>query len=275
MAHIAKRCNCRDPGTGRTLGTKCPHLAKRSHGAWWFRYEAPPGSDGKRRRPWAGPFDKKSEAEAEAKKRESSAASGVPVADGKMKFGVYLESIFLPVKKAKLKPSTYRSYEEAVRLYHRPGLGHLRLGDVREHHFEQLYAAAAQINNLPEGTKPSEMLRRLLAARATATWTRDGEDSPGLFVRRRVTPARIHRIHAVASSALGMAVKRKILAHNAATHVELPTATRRKPVVWTPARLETWKRTRRRAAPVMVWTPELAGRFLDFLVDVEERLYPL
>jgi hypothetical protein len=29
-----KRCYCKDPATGRELGTACPDLAKRRHGTW-------------------------------------------------------------------------------------------------------------------------------------------------------------------------------------------------------------------------------------------------
>lgn len=61
--HVTKRCNCRHPETGKQLGKKCPLLAKRNHGGWWVRYEAPPAPDGTRRRPWAGPYRTQSEAE--------------------------------------------------------------------------------------------------------------------------------------------------------------------------------------------------------------------
>ncbi|MGW0589675.1 hypothetical protein [Streptosporangium sp. NPDC002607] len=55
-----------------------------------------------------------------------------------------------------------------VELYAVPGIGHLRLAALRETHLDDLYEALGQINNLAEGEKPSEMLRRLLAMRATA-----------------------------------------------------------------------------------------------------------
>ncbi len=272
MAWVGKRCNCRDED-GRQLGQACPQLSARAHGAWWVRYEAPPEPDGKRRRPWAGPYAKKSDADDAATKLEAAADAGVPVCDAKTRFGAYLEKVWLPAKKTKLKPSTYTSYQEAVRLYYKPGLGHLQMGQVREHHFEELYEAMAQIHSF-QG-EPSEMLRRLLAARAVATWTRDGEDEPGLWQRRKLTPARIRRIHAVARSAMGTAVKRRVLAHNPAMHVELAQVPRRRPLVWTVARIETWRRTGKRPAPVMVWTPELAGRWLDEIEEDGERLYPL
>ena len=73
-------------------------------------------------------------------------------------------------------------------------------------------------------------------------------------------------------SALNSAVKRKLLAHNPALHVELPHARRPKAVVWTAGRIEAWQLTGARPA-VAVWTPEQAGTFLD--AAAEDRLYPL
>lgn len=39
-----------------------------------------------------------------------------------------------------LKLSTLASYHDAFDLYFRPGLGHVRLADLRDHHFRDLYA---------------------------------------------------------------------------------------------------------------------------------------
>lgn len=273
MAHVAKRCNCRD-GNGKKLGAKCPELARRDHGAWWGRYEAPPDPvTGKRRRPWAGPYKTKTEAERELRCLETGAESGKPIADRKIKVGAYLQDWL--DGKAGLAESTRRSYQEHLDLYYKPGIGHLNLVDLRETHLEKLYAAMRQINNLPPGEEPSELLRRLLAARKKATWTREGEDGPGLWQRRKLTPARIRRIHATISSALGSAYKRKLIEHNPASHVELPKAPRRRPVVWTAARVEAWRKTGKRPAPVMVWTPQMCGAFLDACEEEGERLYPL
>jgi hypothetical protein len=45
-----------------------------------------------------------------------------------------------------IKPSTLASYREAIELYFKPGLGHLRLADLRDHHFRDLAAAMRKIN---------------------------------------------------------------------------------------------------------------------------------
>lgn len=272
MAWVGKRCNCRD-ATGKKLGKDCPDLVKRSHGEWWVRYEAPRGPDGKRRRPWDGPHPTKTAADAAAARLETDADAGKPIPDRKIKVGPYLRSWL--AGKTRLKDSTRKSYAEAISLYYEPGLGHLYLVDLREHHLEALYAGMQQINNTSEGKEPSELLRRLLAARRTATWTREGESEPGLWTRRKVGAARIHRLHAVIRSALGTAVKRKLIGHNPAVHVELPRVPRRRPLVWTAERIEAWRRTGRRPGPVMVWTPQICGTWLDHTEAEGERLFPL
>ncbi|MDH2425725.1 site-specific integrase [Sphaerisporangium sp. TRM90804] len=201
-------------------------------------------------------------------------AKGI-VIERNLTFGGWLD-IWLAGKKS-LKDSTRKSYVEAVRLYGKPGLGHVPLDALRESHLAELYAAMAQINNAPEGGHQSEMLRRLLAARAPAPWTRPRPDGqkPGLKRKTPLSPARIHRVHRVLSSALGTAWRQKRIVHNPAPHVELPTVRKVRPLVWTAARIERWRQTGRVPGKVMVWTPELCGKFLDQAEAAQERLYPL
>ncbi|MFD0468568.1 tyrosine-type recombinase/integrase [Nonomuraea thailandensis] len=179
-------------------------------------------------------------------------------------------------RKKKLEESTRESYEEAIDLYFDPGIGHIKLVRLNEDHLNKLYEAISQINNLPPGEQPSELLRRLLAARALAPWRheRPGK-SPGLNRKLPLTPARIRRIHAVISSALGTAFKQKRIGHDPSKHVELPEVKPTKPVVWTQERVERWRATGKIPHKVMVWTPEQAGRFLDACERHEPRLYPM
>jgi integrase len=60
---------------------------------------------------------------------------------------------------------------------------------------------------------------------------------------------------------------------NPAKWVEMPPVVRPKPLVWTEERIEQWKRSGKLPGPVMVWTPEQTGQFLDHVVH--HRLYPL
>jgi integrase len=265
--HVTKRCNCRSE-QGKKLGKSCPLLTKRGHGAFWVRYEVPAGPDGTRRRPWAGPFANETIANTELRRLLTEAESGMPVPDRQLTVRAYLRT-WVKGKK-RLKPSTLQSYTEVIDLYAIPGLGYLKLAALRENHLDDLYEALGQINNLPEGQKPSEMLRRLLAVRATAEW-RGG----GLHSSRPLSPSRIHLVHRVLSSALSHATRTRKIGHDPSKHVEPPRMVKPKPMVWTAERVARWQRTGAVPGPVMVWTPAQAGAFLDYCEQTRERLYPL
>lgn len=299
---VFKRCHCRDPHTRKPLHKKCPRLRSKGHGRWWFRYDAPRGADGKRRQPMIGPFDTKDQAEDALAVELARVAGGGPALDRTITLGTYLPR-WLKAK-ANLSPDTYDSYQEAIRLYFVPALGHIRMVDLRDHHIEELIAEMGKINRpLPEDEKPSEMLRRLLNARAEDK-RQDLQDGAPRRKRstRPLTPARIKRIMAVLKAALNYAVKSsKLFDHNPAEYVEIPRARKRRPVMWSAAREEAWRKrldaalaeaeqTRKRTgknyptaldawrstprpSPVMVWTVKHTGAFLDFAGD--DRLYPL
>ncbi|MFE1771686.1 hypothetical protein [Streptomyces sp. NPDC059008] len=71
------------------------------------------------------------------------------------------------------------------------------------------------------------------------------------------------------------AIGRGAITCNAASYVELGPAKRPKAIVREEHIVEEWLRTGEKPSPVMVWTPEQAGQFLDFLADTGERLYGL
>jgi hypothetical protein len=58
-----KRCGRRDPESGKQLGSRCPKLKQRRHGAWWARYDEARGTDGRRRQQRLGTFATEHEAE--------------------------------------------------------------------------------------------------------------------------------------------------------------------------------------------------------------------
>lgn len=263
-----KDCACRDPETGKQYGLgKCPKLTKKSHGGYYYRYDAPPGAGGKRRRPKAGPFRTKSQAYDDQRETLSRMGRGEPVGNRQTTVGRRCDS-WLANKKLELKPSTYDSYEEAVRLYIRPGLGHLQLTDLRDHHIDELIEAMTQLNTEAEHS-PSEMLRRLVEVRALS----EKKDGAGRKRRRPLSAARIRRVHSVLRAMLADAVKAKMITYNPAQHVTLPRAGKKKPLVWTEARVERWRQTGEKPGPVMVWRPDQIGQFLDHVS--EQRLYPL
>jgi hypothetical protein len=157
--------------------------------------------------------------------------------DRSLTFGAYLDD-WLASKRG-LKATTRAAAGEHITLYFKPGLGHVRLTDLRDRDFEQLYEAMRQLGR--PTTERTRMLRRLLAARA-----RDP---------RPISPQRIARIHATARSALSTAVKRRKIPYNPTEYIELDHASTPKPLVWLPERVAYWRRTGRRPSPVMVWTP--------------------
>ncbi|WP_214110480.1 hypothetical protein [Acrocarpospora catenulata] len=176
--------------------------------------------------------------------------------------------------KQRLKASTLADYEEVIRLYGKPGLGHMKLIAVREKHLTELYAAIRQINRPLEG-KPSELLRRLLAARALApkVHLEEGE-RPGLKRQKPLTEARLRKIHAILSSAFSTARKHTLITHDPTKHIELPKPKRIRPIGWTDARVARWKATGKIPRKVMVWTPAQCGPFLDTAAERGERLFP-
>jgi hypothetical protein len=98
-----------------------------------------------------------------------------------------------------------------IELYLNFGLGHVRLSDLRDTDFEELYGATRLIGR-PRTGPPSAMLERLLGVR---TDTKQG--------RRPLTPNRIRTVHTTIRSALNAAVKRQPIAHSPALYVELET----------------------------------------------------
>ncbi len=273
-----RACACRDPETGRQHGTRCPDLKKKSHGKWYVRYEAPAGPDGRRRRRRIGPYDTEKEAKnslVEALGRES--ATGYSD-DRSLKVGAYLDRWHADrVSEAEngdggLKPKTLASEAEAIDLYLKPGIGHIRMGDLRNQHVRDLYAAMRKINRPGEGERRSELMRALLEARAS----KDGER----ISSRPLSESRIRRVNAVLSAALNEAMHvRRIITVNPAVGIFRSAGSRNsgrtRPLLWTAERVEHWEQTGKIPAKVMTWTQAQAGAFLDFTEATGERLHAL
>ncbi len=161
------------------------------------------------------------------------------------------------------KRRTYESYTDTCRLYWIPALGHVRLAQLREQHVTDTHKAMRKLNTPGEAGDRSELLRRLAAARAT--WH-------GQRVRTApLTETTIQRATAVLRAALDDC---KALKVNPAAGIELRVP-KRKPVMWTAERVARWRESGGvwRPGPVMVWTPQQTGAFLDAIED--DRLYPL
>ena len=260
---VFKRCHCTDPVTGRELGKSCPKFTRSDHGGWWYRHDIPPGPDGRRRTTGDGPYRTETAAGQALADSLSGLHLGGPSVEGKEQtFGEYLD--WWIASKTSLKPSTRRGYESHIRLYLKPGLGHLRLAELRDDHFDELYKAMRLIGRDLKGQRPSFLLARLLEVR---------RDKPQH--RRPLSAAAIKLVHATAMSALNAGVRRPSvpLRANPAQYAERPRPRRQRALLWTAPRVAAWEHSGRRPSKVMVWTPAQTGAFLDFVAD--DRLYAL
>lgn len=272
-----KSCSCRDPQTKKLLGKKCPNLSKKGHGGWYARYEAPKSGEGKRRQPRVGPYATETECKKELAKVLGTAASPKAHDERATTFGAYLERRYAwRVSEAEtgegLAKSTLEAEREAIDLYGKPGLGHIKVVDLTDEHFREMYSAMRKINRPEEQGDRTEMLRRLKEVRAV----RDGKR----LHTRPISESRIRRVHAVLHGALTDAVKlSKIRVDNPADGVWRSKGGKKKkgrikPLLWTDERVEQWLKTGVVPAKVMVWTAAQTGNFLDFADAAEERMYP-
>jgi integrase len=298
---VQRLCWCRDPVTRKQLHGKCPKLKKKDHGAWYVRYDAPRAQGERRRQPLVGPFSTKKQAEEELAALLARLGGGGSAPDRSMLTGAYLDAY--AAGKIDVKPRTQADIAEAIALYWKPALGHLRLVDLRDFHVAEAVRTLQQINvPPPDGERPSEMLRRMLEVRALSP--RKGL-APGDMRRKStkpLSPARIKRVFAVLHAAMEAAVPGRI-AVNPCDGVILPRVTKVRPLPWTPEREEAfraaldrqeresesakgrrlttverqelWAQPQLRPVPVMVWMPAHTGAFLDYLEDHGERLIAL
>ncbi|MGW4505802.1 tyrosine-type recombinase/integrase [Streptomyces sp. NPDC004436] len=299
-----RRCACKVPvlndagepvllrdGTPKMkeVGATCPKLKQKGHSTWYFTFELEPGENGKRRRLRRGGFKTQDDAKVGAKKELRKAEGGTDV----LSTATVGDDLTAWVeRKGSLARTTSHGYEGHIRLYLLPHLGHIKRKDLHARHIEAMYAAIKKEN--AERLLHHGRVVELTEARDAAkeAWIRasgKGEERrrarmnyldanaalrEGRRGLRKITgAATLHRINATLSSFLNSGIKRLEYQTNWASLIELPPVKRPKPLVWTPERVAHWQRTGEKPGPVMVWTPEQAGSFLDFVA--EDRLYGL
>lgn len=82
-------CGCREQGTGRRLGARCPRRGDARHGSWYLSLELPAGAEGQRCRIRRGGFpDRHSADQALARLRVPSLAES---GTGPVTVGPWLE----------------------------------------------------------------------------------------------------------------------------------------------------------------------------------------
>ncbi|GHC28762.1 MULTISPECIES: site-specific integrase [Streptomyces rochei group] len=310
---IYRRCECRD-GEGKLLGTKCPKLKRKNHGAIALRQELPPDANGRRRTFRRTGYDSVGTAQGDLSRLQAildlpgddeteqqrvgdlladvarrradipQAADvqrrlgvGIPL-DGTTTVGDWLDR-WMASKKT--RATTNAGYSSHIRVHLRPHLGHYRLDRLNVGHVQAMFDAIADESDVIRaenqarreqeqrakwkrpGRPPAAERERLAAERAKLA-----EMKP---YRRTNGPATRHAIRRTLRTALNAAIAQQLITFNAAAHVELGSSARPKGLLWTAERIERWRATGEKPSPVMVWTPEQLGAFLDVAED--SRLY--
>ncbi|MFG3323760.1 tyrosine recombinase XerC [Streptomyces sp. NPDC048171] len=202
---------------------------------------------------------------------------GVPL-DGTTTVGEWLDR-WMASKKT--RATTNAGYSSHIRVHLRPRIGHYRLDRLNVGHVQEMFDAIADESDLirAENQARREQERR-------AKWTTPGR--PPAAARERLEaeraklaemkpyrkangPATRHAIRRTLRTALNAAIAQQLITFNAAAHVELGSSARPKGLLWTAERIERWRATGARPSPVMVWSPEQLGAFLDAAED--SRLY--
>jgi integrase len=294
-----KRCGCRGT-TGKPLGNTCPRLRRggggwsSNHGVWHYQIELPARADGGRRPLRRGGFDSQTNAEAEldtVRQALTIADAGDPrevtrvgdLIDAAVRAGrpiptvaeirrlLYLgrDATVLPTvgewltewltSRKSLEAGTVRSYAGHIYQYLLPHLGDIRLDKLRTGHLTAMFDAIAERNDLIATNRASPNAR-----------TRDTVSG-----MRQISPASMHRIRATLRAALNDAIRQHLIDHNPATQIELPATRRPKALVWTAERVTRWRDTGDIPSPVMVWTPEHTGAFLDHTQAANDPWYAL
>lgn len=295
---LFKRCHCHDPATGRELGRACPRLRRpdgrwsRDHGIWGYQHELPPTRTGRRRPHRRAGYDSAAAAQAAldevrdllaladpidpdqatligdvVQDATASRAPLPPVAEmqtrlrtGNPAAAPPTVADYLPgwlAGRRKLAEGTRRSYDAHIRLHLVPNLGPVRLDRLRLAHLNDMIDAIDDRNQLIRASRDSG----------------DADQRAAVAGMRTVGATTLHRIRATLRKALNDAIRHGLITTNPATHLELPTARRPRPVVWTPERVSRWQAAGTVPSPVMVWNPEQTGAFLDAIAG--DRLYAL
>ena len=295
---LFKRCHCQHPETGKELGRNCPRLRRpdgrwsRDHGIWGYQHELPPTRTGARRPHRRAGYDSAATAQAaldqvrellvlaDPTDPDQATLIGDVIQDatrsrtelpsagemrGRLRTGNPAAAPptvgdYLPgwlSGRRKLAEGTRRSYDAHIRLHLVPNLGPVRLDRLRLAHLNDMVDAIEDRNQLIRSSRASGDPHRRAAVRGMRT----------------VGATTLHRIRATLRKALNDGIRLGLITANPATHLELAPGRRPRPIVWTHERVTRWQATGVVPSPVMVWTPEHTGAFLDTAAG--DRLYAL
>lgn len=291
-----RRCKCTEPkldeqdqpilaanGTPRVreLGSACPQLKKRDHGSWYYYLNLPDGPGGERRRPRKGGFPTSKKAQEAAQKLWDEATHGIDV-DSKETVAAYLNRWL--DKRVDLKRSTREGYRDTIDRVFIPALGHLTMRELRERHIQEMFKQIWEYNKIKEANRIAAQQAKAECDDAYRAWKHTPAPRPPHLrqrwnaakaalkearakPRQDTGPATQKRYRDTLASALGDAVTEKLITENWANAVTLPKYERPEALVWTEERIARWRLTGEKPSPVMVWTPNLTGEFLDAAVQ--------
>ncbi|MDV9194803.1 tyrosine-type recombinase/integrase [Streptomyces sp. Wh19] len=310
-----RRCSCRDPKTGKELGSSCPKRNSRNHCTYSIRQELSPREDGSRRSFARGGYNSLKAAQADLDHiralmglAESDDPEGIQLI-AEMLTEVSGEKLPLPdveetrrrlkagqdlvgsltvaewldrwLAGKRIRKSGISRYETDVRVHLKPHIGDRRLDRLRVSHLSDMFTAIADANAelLEQNAQRHAAVEELAAVpwkgvenRARRKAMKAAIDAMPPF--RRVTgPSTRQHIKAALRTALNDAIGQQIITFNPAAHVEIDPVRKPKALVWTDERVGRWEQTGEKPSPVMVWTPEQTGAFLDFVAA--DRLYAM
>lgn len=221
---IVAYCSCRNPDTGRRYPQgACPDWNRRGHRRWgyavdldrlwdeaqqrWRRQQA-------RRMGYTTRRDAERALAREIPAVEDGTAPSLP--DRQVTVAAHLDRW---LGDPRWRATTRLAYQRDVRLYLRPGLGHVRLVDVRPEHIERL------LGKMREGTlRPP------------------GQAGP-------TPPAALRSVYATLRAALNAAVRERKITWNPCVAVRVETPARQVVQVWEPEHVARFLDHARRAAP--------------------------
>ncbi|MFJ8138894.1 tyrosine recombinase XerC [Streptomyces sp. NPDC096013] len=199
---------------------------------------------------------------------------------GSLTVGEWLDQWFAAKKRRK---TTLNGYASHIRVHLKPRIGHVRLDRLNVGHLVEMFDAIADENEVIAAEnearreqiarcKPSKPGRPVEAERKLLAAERAKLDEMKPF--RKITgPASRQAIRRTLRAALNSAIAQQLITFNPASHVELESGRRPKPLLWTDERVRRWRVTGQIPGPVMVWTPQQFGAFLDAAEG--DRLYAI
>lgn len=297
---VRRRCRCRDEN-GNDLGSKCPKLSQRSHGSWQLRQELVPTAEDKRRIFRRQGYETQTKAQADLDKVRTLLALGTADGDAEA-ISAMLDALGtdeeIPDAEAvarklragqdlgtsgtlgdwmdtwlanqtHLRRSSWKRYECDIRNHIKPHIGYVRRDRVNVGHVRELINRIEDTNDEICATNTDRNALRLRIADASTRAEKNAlrQQLSELPPYRRVTSKSSQvRVLACVRKALNDLIAEQGATYNAAKFVKV-SARRPKPLVWTDERVSEWRHTGQRPGPVMVWTPQQAGLFLDYVAE--------